>query len=469
MYGRRNPVSLGQVGIRCMHCRNDPVMERGQQAVLYPSLISGINNSVQKILRMHFDRCPAIPTEVRRNIEELRKSTSSRGGRTEYWIDSAKRLGLIDTTHGIYFAHDPKDNPTPLMSGQGRDINANSKGRLPPLNKSFDKNNDTDKSDRPSKKKRAIHKAEATSELTYTSFETNITTGTSVEINNSNLHIAPTKPGVALVLPEDRPLTYDYIYLVFEQMQPTKLLEADQFYWNKKRKIGFPGFACKHCFGQARCARYFPASEVALSQSLMFQQISNHVLNCRRCPIATRESLELMKRMKLFPDGKIVNKPKHGGRKEFFQRLWCRIQGLSLNEEEESRLVHGDQNDDVFESEKTKNSTKPKRKNLADEKNESQSASILSSGTNDNNGAILNAKADKRVSSLKVGMKVKVYWPLDHEFYKAKITHRNDSTTTFTLCYEDGVEETIDMTKEIFEMLDEDVTEAKETCPSKEC
>lgn len=60
----------------------------------------------------------------------------------------------------------------------------------------------------------------------------------------------------------------------------------------------------------------------------------NHVRNCRRCPIEIRESLEFMKRSRVGPDGKRMDKPKHGGRKVFFHRLWCRIQGLTLNEPE---------------------------------------------------------------------------------------------------------------------------------------
>lgn len=40
MHGRNKPIALGQVGIRCIHCRE--ASEKGQQAVSYPSLITGI-------------------------------------------------------------------------------------------------------------------------------------------------------------------------------------------------------------------------------------------------------------------------------------------------------------------------------------------------------------------------------------------------------------------------------------------
>jgi hypothetical protein len=58
----------------------------------------------------------------------------------------------------------------------------------------------------------------------------------------------------------------------------------------------------------------------------------NHVRNCRRCPIEIRENLEIMKRNRMGPDGKRFDKPKHGGRKVFFHRLWCRIQDLPFEE-----------------------------------------------------------------------------------------------------------------------------------------
>ena len=39
-----------------------------------------------------------------------------------------------------------------------------------------------------------------------------------------------------------------------------------------------------------------------------------------------------MKRNRMGPDGKRADKPKHGGRKVFFHRLWCRIQNIPFEE-----------------------------------------------------------------------------------------------------------------------------------------
>jgi len=279
-----------------MHCKHENPAERGQQATSYPSLISGIYNSVQQMLRLHLDCCQAMPPDVRAKIEALKVSSSSRGGRKQYWIDSAKRLGLVDTKHGIHFGRDPF-GPLPPLTGPS----VNSKeGR---------------------KKKEAQKKEEPPPP----------------EVPEEELEPPPVVDDRPLVFPEDKDLISDYLYLTLEQMSPCILMEADRVGCYKGRKVGFPGLACKHCVGQAGCGRYFPASEASLSQTTTSQTIMNHVRNCRRCPLEIRENLELMKRARMGPDGRRADKPKHGGRKVFFHRLWCRIQGLPIEDAKDEK------------------------------------------------------------------------------------------------------------------------------------
>ena len=310
MHGRNKPIALGQVGIRCKHCRNDPPTERGQQATSYPSLISGIYNSVQQMLRLHLDCCMSMPVDVRQKIEQLKMSSSARGGRKQYWVDSAKRLGLVDTPHGIHFGRDPY-GPLPPAQGPLLSTKAGGTGK--------------------DKKKSTADGKGSPNKDSKTGDE---------EKEKPSLCLIPDYPVVdlyPLVVEGDKPLISDYLYLTLEQMQPCNLMEADKVGCYKGRKVGFPGLACKHCIGQAGCGRYFPASEASLSQTTTSQTIMNHVRNCRRCPVEIRESLELMKRAKMGPDGKRADKPKHGGRKVFFHRLWCRIQRLPLSDDEEEK------------------------------------------------------------------------------------------------------------------------------------
>jgi hypothetical protein len=248
------------------------------------------------MLRLHLDCCQAMPLDIRTKIEALKVSSSSRGGRKQYWIDSAKRLGLVDTRHGIHFGRDPL-GPLPPLTGPS----VNSKeGR---------------------KKKELQKKAEPPAPPP----------------EEEEYVPPPPVDDRPLVFPEDEDLISDYLYLTLEQMSPCVLMEADRVGCYKGRKVGFPGLACKHCVGQAGCGRYFPASEASLSQTTTSQTIMNHVRNCRRCPMEIRENLELMKRARMGPDGKRLDKPKHGGRKVFFRRLWCRIQGIPIDEASEGK------------------------------------------------------------------------------------------------------------------------------------
>ncbi len=63
------PIALGQVGIRCQHCRDissvsppnnadasDKNRHSVQNAISYPSFISGIYNTVQQMYRLHFEQ-----------------------------------------------------------------------------------------------------------------------------------------------------------------------------------------------------------------------------------------------------------------------------------------------------------------------------------------------------------------------------------------------------------------------------
>jgi hypothetical protein len=260
------------------------------------------------MLRLHLDCCQAMPSDVRAKIESLKMSSSSRGGRKQYWIDSAKRLGLVDTRHGIHFGRDPY-GPLPPLAG-------------PSVNT------------KEGRRKKEVQRKEEPPQLEI------------LEEPVAPPLVVDERP---LVFPEDKDLISDYLFLTLEQMSPCVLMEADRVGCYKGRKVGFPGLACKWCVGQAGCGRYFPASEASLSQTTTSQTIMNHVRNCRRCPLEIRENLELMKRARMGPDGRRADKPKRGGRKVFFHRLWCRIQGLPID-------------DTIDEKERKKPGRKPKKK-----------------------------------------------------------------------------------------------------------
>jgi hypothetical protein len=98
---------IGQVGIRCVHCKHLRPRDRAERAVCYPSSVSRIYQTVADMQRFHFEQCRDIPDHVRQIYKKL-KTTRPRGvgSPQTYWVSSAKSIGLVDTEGGIRFDAD---------------------------------------------------------------------------------------------------------------------------------------------------------------------------------------------------------------------------------------------------------------------------------------------------------------------------------------------------------------------------
>lgn len=74
--GRKKPVTLGQVGVRCMSCacaaRKSGATEKRNGATYYPTTIASIYNSVMLIQQRHFSECKAISAEIRAEYSRLK-------------------------------------------------------------------------------------------------------------------------------------------------------------------------------------------------------------------------------------------------------------------------------------------------------------------------------------------------------------------------------------------------------------
>jgi hypothetical protein len=126
--GRNKPIVLGQVGIRCMHCRrsshnnninnnnmlpHQPRQEEEQPAlgnirgsVYYPHTLVGIYQAAQILSQGHLlELCPfLVDTALRRQLVDLKskKSQSATAGK-EYWANTAKALGVYEDQYGLRF------------------------------------------------------------------------------------------------------------------------------------------------------------------------------------------------------------------------------------------------------------------------------------------------------------------------------------------------------------------------------
>jgi hypothetical protein len=208
-----------------------PVGKRPERAVCYPSSLRNIYHSIETWQRRHSLVCTLISPWVRKSIEELMESSKTRaGGRRQYWEDSAKRLGMVDTARGVRFVRPPGDlgpRQEPQVTGQDKS---------------------TERSD----------------------------------------------GGLPVVLEEDRDLVTDYLFLLMEQMQTCHFTEEDRTGGRSKIKnisLNFPGFECRHCHGRAGFGRYFPTSVTALSLANSDRNVFNHLQKCRRCPVQIKKEL----------------------------------------------------------------------------------------------------------------------------------------------------------------------------------
>jgi hypothetical protein len=103
--GRKQPVRLGQVGLRCRHCARLPLRSRGRGAVYYPSRLAGLYQAAQNMALSHLQQaCPMVPAAIREQLQALRKQKDQAHGGKQYWADGCRALGCIETEEGLRFA-----------------------------------------------------------------------------------------------------------------------------------------------------------------------------------------------------------------------------------------------------------------------------------------------------------------------------------------------------------------------------
>eukprot|EP00536_Pseudo-nitzschia_multiseries_P001355 jgi/Psemu1/95310/gw1.17.5.1 len=104
--GRNKPVQLGQIGIRCRHCKVLPVCRRKRGSVYFPRAVEGFYQAAQNMNSTHLQtgECPLMGEALRREFANLiaTRGVSTGAGRA-YWAKQARKLGLRNTDNGIVF------------------------------------------------------------------------------------------------------------------------------------------------------------------------------------------------------------------------------------------------------------------------------------------------------------------------------------------------------------------------------
>lgn len=263
-YGKSHgfKVEVGQVGIRCLHCKDQSPGKRAERAVCYPSSLRNIYHSIETWQRRHSLVCKRITPWVKQSIIELMESSKTRaGGRRQYWEDSARWLGMVDTSQGVRFSRKP--------------------GYLRPTN--------------------SLHVKGGVLEI---------------QTNGNDQQPQP------VVRQEDKDLVTEYLFLLMAQMQTCCFTESDRTGGRSKIKdnqVGFPGMECRHCQGRAGFGRYFPNTVSAFSLANSDRNVYNHLQKCRKCPVPIKSELNRLQK------DQTQSKNRRGLRKLFFNRVWGRM------------------------------------------------------------------------------------------------------------------------------------------------
>lgn len=109
--GRKKPVKLGQVGMRCIHCADVRIQRRASATVYFPSKLKGLYQAAQNIGTTHFrNSCPNMPPDLKEKAKTFqvdgKRATAGHGGK-KYWADAAGDLGIVETEDGLrFFTHE---------------------------------------------------------------------------------------------------------------------------------------------------------------------------------------------------------------------------------------------------------------------------------------------------------------------------------------------------------------------------
>ena len=111
--GRKKRITLGQVGIRCIHCKSIAPRYRVKRSICYPPSIANLYHAVSNMKFDHYSACKGLSPTARQQFTDLKAASSGRKRRgivfpqstsctASYYQKSVqKELGLIDTENGI--------------------------------------------------------------------------------------------------------------------------------------------------------------------------------------------------------------------------------------------------------------------------------------------------------------------------------------------------------------------------------
>ena len=95
------PVSVGQLGLRCVHCSRSPPSATSAYSVVFPASLGSMASSVRMISDQHLRTCAMAPPDVQESCDRAAKKRSEPEGEEGRNADENDRMALLDYCIGL--------------------------------------------------------------------------------------------------------------------------------------------------------------------------------------------------------------------------------------------------------------------------------------------------------------------------------------------------------------------------------
>ena len=301
----------GQVGLRCIWCKNEHKTKLTTQAICFPSKRDTIFDSVRNYQRKHIDACPCFPEQVKATYRSLLLANvpfnKSQRLLKAYYAEAASELGIVDSPKGLIFGAPPNTSYIPSENLQAVLHVAESPETSTEFWRKYKASSSKDNS------------------ISLRKFEHLASERSREVIRNARKDTSST-----LVFSQDFPKVGDVEFLLYKQVIPFKPSPA----MLKRRHIDseafrdLTGLYCKFCAsahkggGDHYSGMYFPMNFSTFADFGFTQSLLNHMIACRNVPQELKDTFDELKH--LASEHCVV--AKRGSIKKFLEKIWERLQ-----------------------------------------------------------------------------------------------------------------------------------------------
>jgi len=293
-------LKVGQIGLRCYFCKDEPKHELTKQAICFPSKRDTMFESVRNYQRTHLPICPCIPGEMnakymRLTEQNLRQKRSQKFLKA-YYAEAASEVGIVDSPSGLVLGARPNRHGVPSKKIQALMHAADN----PAISSAFWK----------------AYYSGKDKAIEMRKFEHVASDATKKIIINAR------KKSTPFVHPEDFPTISDFDFILFHQIAPTCAPPPT----HSDKKDALLEFCCKHCAHAGEGIdrhkdMHFLVNLNVLTEKNFYKKILHHFMTCPNVPQEVKNAFDELKRLSM-EYGTIA---KRGSRKRFTEKIWERM------------------------------------------------------------------------------------------------------------------------------------------------